>query len=311
MTIEKAGEDRIHLYNRETRSIEIEQVPGRNLLSLAYSKPCSLILARGILSRTIFSRLYGWIFHQKFSSKQIDAFIEKYGIDMSEVQIPTGGFKTFNDFFIRKLKPGARPIAQDPDALIAPADSRLKIIELHKETILDIKGASLTLSQLLCRSAPLDTFNNGLCLQFRLAPCDYHRFGHIENGVAGPVQNIGGRLFSVNPLALKNMPAIWGQNFRNWCSIQTKHLGTIIQIEVGATMVGSIVQHQPLGGYCTRGGEKGYFQMGGSTVLIIVQPGMVRLDEDILNYSNKGIETLVRYGEKIGQYTEISSKNTK
>jgi phosphatidylserine decarboxylase len=66
-------------------------------------------------------------------------------------------------------------------------------------------------------------------------------------------------------------------------------------------MVGSIVQHQPEGGYCTRGGEKGYFQMGGSTVLTILEPGRVKIDEDILHHSRQDVETLVQYGEKVGE----------
>ena len=97
------------------------------------------------------------------------------------------------------------------------------------------------------------------------------------------------------------MPDIWGRNHRHWCFVQTPGMGTILQIEVGATVVGSIVQHQLSGGSCRRGEEKGYFQMGGSTVLIIFQSGRVEIDEDILRYSDQGIETLVKYGEAFGR----------
>ncbi len=224
---------------------------------------------------------------------------------MSEVQIPTTGFRSFNDFFIRRLIPGARPINQEPHSLIAPADSRLKVLQLQKATVLKIKGASLTLGQLVGNAVPVEPFVNGLCLQFRLAPRDYHRFGHMDNGVQGPLHTVPGSLYSVSPLALRHRPAIWGRNLRQWCFVQTESLGTLIQIEVGATGVGSIVQHQPLGGPCVRGAEKGYFQMGGSTVLVILPPNRVDLDEEILSYSQKGVETLVRYGESIGQIKPI------
>ena len=73
------------------------------------------------------------------------------------------------------------------------------------------------------------------------------------------------------------MPDIWWRNYRHWCFIQSPIVGTLLQIEVGATMVGSIVQHQWSGGACRRGGEKGYFQMGGSTVLIVFPPGRIRV----------------------------------
>ena len=293
----------IHLYNRRTQTIETEKVPGHRFLLVFYGRPWGRLVSRWVWSRVLFSRLYGWAFHQRFSRRQIQGFVHHNGIDMSEVQIPAGGFETFNDFFIRRLKPEARPIDHNPHALIAPADSRLKVFPLQTHTILNIKGVSLTLARLLGTPSVPGHFANGICLQFRLAPCDYHRFGAVEDGVQGPIQRIGGRLYSVSPLALRHMPAIWGQNHRHWCVIETKSLGTVLQIEVGATGVGSIVQHQPAGGHCVRGGEKGYFQMGGSTVLVILKRGRVQIDDDILRFSRKNIETRVRYGEAIGRIT--------
>lgn len=291
----------ILLYNRNRRTVEKEQVPGETFLNLIYSRPWGRKTADWIWSRTLFSRLYGWPLHQRFSRKQISPFISQHRIDMSEVEVPDEGFQSFNDFFIRQLKPGARPIATDADALVAPADSRLKVFPLNQETILDIKGHTLTLAQLLGSDAVSKDFSNGLCLQFRLAPRDYHRFGHIEDGIQGRIHTVGGRLYSVSPIALRHLPAIWGSNYRHWCFVQTHTLGTLLQIEVGATVVGSIIQHHVQGGPCRRGQEKGYFQMGGSTVLVILPPGRVAIDDDILKSSERNIETIVRYGEAIGR----------
>ena len=145
------------------------------------------------------------------------------------------------------------------------------------------------------------SFNGGVCLSFRLAPCDYHRFGYIEDGMQGAVHTISGPLHSVSPLALRHNKRIPATNFRHWCHIQSSSLGTFIQMEIGAMMVGSIVQHRPTGGPCHRGEEKGYFQFGGSTVLIILAPDRIRMDDDIRHYSEKGIETMVRFGESIGR----------
>jgi phosphatidylserine decarboxylase len=291
----------IHLYNRQTQAMETEQVPGGSFLAFFYGRPWGRMAARWLWSRVLFSRIYGRLLHRRFSRRQIDGFVRQHRIDMTEVQVPTGGFQSFNDFFIRRLKPGARPIAKHPQALISPADSRLKVFELRSETILNVKGVSLTLAQLLDNFSVAKRFAGGTCLQYRLAPRDYHRFGYIEDGVQSPIRTIGGRLYSVSPLALRHMPAIWGQNYRHWCSLQTKRMGTLLQVEVGATMVGSIVQHQPEGGYCIRGGEKGYFQMGGSTVLIILEPGRVKIDDDIRHHSQQDIEALVQYGERVGE----------
>ena len=291
----------IELYNRQTRRVEAERVPGQQLLGWCYGHPFGRRLSDWVVSRPIFSRIYGWPLHQRWSRRQIETFVRQYQVDMSEVEIPSGGFQSFNDFFIRRLKPGARPLPPDPAAVISPADSRLRVLDLNQETILQVKGVSLTLSQLLGTGTAAQAFSRGLCLQFRLAPCDYHRFGFIESGVQGPIHTVGGRLYSVNPIALRHLPDVWGRNYRQWCLIETRSLGTVLQIEVGATVVGSIVQHQPDGGPCTRGAEKGYFAMGGSTVLVVVPAGRVDIDDNILRYSLQGIETLVRYGEKIGR----------
>ena len=293
---------KIQLYNRQTQTIETEQVPGEKFLHLIYSRPWGRKMAHWLWSRIFFSRLYGWPMHQGFSRNQIKGFISEHGIDMSEVIVPEGGFQSFNDFFIRRLKPGARPVPKDPRLLVAPADSRLKVFPMQRESIINVKGHTLTLAQLLGSDAVSKFFANGQCLQFRLAPRDYHRFGHAADGVQGRIHILGGRLYSVSPLALRHMPTIWGDNYRHWCFIQSPALGTLLQIEVGATVVGSIIQHHPPGGPCQRGQEKGYFQMGGSTVLLILPPGCVDIDDDIQSYSSQGIETLVRYGEAIGRH---------
>lgn len=303
---ERSQTDDIVLYNRQTGTLEIEQVPGRKLLEFLYGGSLGRRVADLLWCRRIFSRFYGWPLHRRWSRNFIDTFIRQNKIDMTEVEIPADGFQSFNDFFIRRLKPGARPVNQDPQALISPADSRLKVFQLQNTTVLMIKGMSMTLKQLIGSAVPIEPFINGWCLQFRLAPRDYHRFGYLDNGVQGAIHTVPGRLYSVSPLALRHMPAVWGRNFRQWCFLRTEGLGTVLQIEVGATMVGSIVQHQPHGGPCLRGAEKGYFQMGGSTVLVILPPNLVRLDEDILSYSQRNIETLVRYGESIGRVKPYS-----
>ncbi len=291
----------INLYNRRTTSLEQEQVPGSGFLSLFYGTRWGRFITDVLWSRIFVSCVYGHAFYTAWSRRWIDTFVIQNNIPMDEVEVPSGGFFSFNDFFIRRLKPGARPLPTDPEAVIAPADSRLKAYPLHSRTILDVKGHQLTLGALVGGDNVAQRFDNGICLQFRLAPCDYHRFGYICDGIQGETHDIQGRLYSVSPLALAFRPAIWWQNFRQWCVIESQTLGSILEIDVGATGVGSIIQHQPYGGPCERGVEKGYFQLGGSTVLIILQPGRIELDSDIAVQSRQGIETLVGYGEKIGR----------
>jgi phosphatidylserine decarboxylase len=284
-----------------TKALEKEQVPGGGFLSLFYGSAWGRFITDALWSRMFVSRIYGLPSYMSWSRRCIDAFVRQNDVPMDEVAVPAGGFTSFNDFFIRRLKPGARPLPTDPEALIAPADSRLKTFSLNSQTILDIKGHRLTVTDLVVSDEVVPQFSDGVCLQFRLAPRDYHRFGYICDGVQGEIHNVPGRLYSVSPLALAFRPSIWGQNFRQWCVIESDTLGPVLDIDVGATGVGSIVQNNPAGGPCKRGAEKGYFQLGGSTVLIILQSGRVELDPDITEYSNRGIETLVRYGEKIGR----------
>jgi phosphatidylserine decarboxylase len=289
----------IRLYDRSSGRMEIEQVYGRRWMDLFYGSRWGRWLIGRWLCRPALSGLYGGLQQTPRSRRKIPGFIEQYGIDLSEAIVPQDGFDSFNDFFIRQLKPGARPVEADPRRLAAPADSRLQAVELNKDARIAVKGMQWRLSQLLGTTALDAQFGQGLCLCFRLAPCDYHRFGYADDGIQGPVHTCHGPLHSVNPLALHHKEDILATNYRQWCLVQSARFGTLIQVEVGAMMVGSIVQCQPHGGYCRKGDEKGYFQFGGSTALLILEPGQIKVDTDILNYSRQGIETRVRYGEAV------------
>lgn len=293
--------DIIVLYNRRTGGLEEEAVAGRAWMDLFYGTAAGRRITAMLLCRPWLSRLYGAWQQHPASRRHIVPFVRQFGVVLQEARIPAGGFASFNDFFIRRLQPGARPVETDPRALIAPADSRLQVFELTADTRLQVKGSAVTVPALLDRPGLPQGFEGGCCLVFRLAPCDYHRFGYVDDGRQGPVHSVPGLLHSVNPLSLKYKPDVHCTNQRQWCFMEGRALGTMIQVEVGAMLVGSIVQHQPAGGPCRRGGEKGYFQFGGSTVILVLPAGRVRIDADIRHHSAKGIETLVRYGEKIGQ----------
>jgi len=293
----------IQLYNRRSGRMEVEKVYGRRWMDLFYGTRWGRWVTGRWLCRPTVSRFYGRLQQHPRSRSKIPGFIEQYRIDLSEAAVPQNGFGSFNDFFIRELKPGARPVAAEPGCLAAPADSRLQAVVLDKHTRISVKGMQWGLSQLLGTTALDAQFSQGLCLCFRLAPCDYHRFGYADDGIQGPVHTRYGPLHSVNPQALRHKEDILATNYRQWCLVRSAHFGTLIQVEVGAMIVGSIVQCQPHGGYCRKGAEKGYFQFGGSTVLLVLESGRIQVDADILSYSLQGIETRVRYGEAVGTAT--------
>lgn len=291
----------IRLYDRRSKYVEFEKVYGRRFMDLCYETRWGRRIEAALLCRPGISRMYGMVQNHPLSRRLIPKFVAQYGIDLNEAVIPPGGFGSFNSFFSRRLKQNSRIVDTRSDRLISPADSRLQVFSISPDLSLTIKGLSMTLPRLLGQASLDPAYQGGVCLCFRLAPCDYHRFGHIEDGIQAGVHTVHGPLHSVNPMALRHKPDILATNYRQWCLTQSPALGTHIQVEVGAMMVGSIVQRQPQGGPCRRGREKGYFQFGGSTVLVLLQPGRVIIDDDIARYSAEGIETLVRYGESVAR----------
>jgi phosphatidylserine decarboxylase len=292
---------KIHIYDREKKAVEEEAIQERGLVQLFYGNGPGRWFTSLFLTWRAVSRLYGRWQSSPGSAKKIKSFIRKCGINMDEIDVPPGGFRSFNDFFIRKLKPGSRPVHADPEALISPADSRLLVYAVENGTVYPLKGVYFTLEELVGDRTMIKPYYGGTCLIFRLAPMDYHRFCYLDDGSHGPVKSVGGKLHSVNPIALRQNLRVFQENYREYCILSTKNFGEVIQVEVGALLVGKIHQRMRHGGSFSRGQEKGYFEFGGSTIIVILKPSMGSVDTDIREYSSRGIESLVRYGSAIGR----------
>lgn len=289
----------IPLYNRQTQTLETEAVFEQGLMNFLFGTRLGLGVAETVLKHRWPTALYAHWQNSSFTRAKIKRFIEQYNINTDEIERPLESFRSFNDFFTRRLKANARPIDREPSHLISPADARLLAYDVNADTVLPVKGKSFKLRELLRDTSARDYFN-GLCLIFRLAPVDYHRFGYLDDGQQSPVRVINGFYRSVNPLAIWQQLPVFSENQREACLLETQNFGSVMHIDVGATGVGRIVQHQRQGGPCQRGQEKGYFEFGGSTTILLFKAGVVQLDEDIAAYSARGVETLVRYGERIG-----------
>ena len=290
----------IQLYDRQSGAVVEERVFGRAFMNFFYGTLPGRLFTRLLLKRRFISRLYGFFQNRRRSVKKIPGFIQQNRINMDEVEKDLSDFDSFNGFFIRQLKSGSRPVDMNPDRLISPADCRLQVYGVDDETVIPVKGSPYTLSLLLGDSKRAEDYRNGYCLVFRLAPPDYHRFGYIDNGRQGPIRSLGTGLDSVNPLVLGKGVPVFTENHRHVCDLETENFGTVQHIDVGAILVGRMVQNKMQGGSCRRGEEKGYFLFGGSTVVLVFKAGVIIPDPDIAEYSAKGIETLVRYGEGIG-----------
>ncbi|PIQ28150.1 phosphatidylserine decarboxylase [bacterium (Candidatus Blackallbacteria) CG17_big_fil_post_rev_8_21_14_2_50_48_46] len=295
-----ANRAEIPLYNRQTQTLEFEQVFERGFMDFAYGHPLGRLFESALFSRKWFSKLYGHLKEQPGSQAQIQTFIQRYGLDISELEKPPEAYADYQAFFTRQLKPGARPIDPVPEHLVSPADARVLMLPLEEGVVVPVKGKRFALRDLLQNGSLAQTYAKGLCLIYRLAPVDYHHYCYIDRGWHRAHQRIAGALHSVSPLA-QACRTVFPENERQWTLLHTEQFGPVLQIEVGALVVGRIQQLQSQGGKFERGQEKGWFALGGSTIIQLFLPGKVAIDPDICYYSAQAIETRVHQGSKVGK----------
>src|SRR5262249_35091723 len=226
-------------------------------------------------------------------------FVESHGVNLDELERPIESFNSFNEFFIRRLKPSARQIDRNPASLISIADCRLSAYPIREDTIYPVKARSFTVAQLVGDEEVAAGYVGGLCLIFRLAPVDYHRFGYIDDCEQAAVTALNGFYRSVHALSLRRMKAVFTENRREYCVLKTANFGEALQVDVGAVCVGRIVQNHPNGGRFTRGEIKGYFEFGGSTAIFLLKPGAAKISDEIADYSRSEIATLLTYSHTI------------
>ncbi len=232
------------------------------------------------------------------SARDIQSFVNFHQLDMSEVLKPIDQFKNFNEFFYRELKPGARPCSapDDPRIIVSPADSRTVVFNtMDDATTIWVKGRDFTVERLLGDAYPEDAkrYTNGALGIFRLAPQDYHRFHIPVDGILGKPKLIEGEYYTVNPMAIRSALDVYGENVRYIVPIDSVAHGRVIVVCVGAMMVGSTVITRKEGEKVGRAEDLGYFQFGGSTLLLLFEPGRMVFDEDLTDNSSAAVETLV------------------
>ncbi|EDN03251.1 phosphatidylserine decarboxylase proenzyme [Histoplasma capsulatum] len=243
------------------------------------------------------------------SAAQIVPFINFHRLDMSEVLLPLSEFKSFNEFFYRALKPGARPCSapNNPKIAVSPADCRTVVFDrIDEATKIWVKGREFSVERLLGKAYPEDArrYKNGALGIFRLAPQDYHRFHIPVDGVMGMPKTIEGEYYTVNPMAIRSALDVYGENVRIVVPIDSVEHGRVMVVCVGAMMVGSTVITREEGEKVARGEELGYFKFGGSTLLLLFEPGKLCFDSDLVGNSLGALETLVRVGMSIGHHPD-------
>lgn len=273
------------VFDRETGEVsEVAQYGGAGLKFL-YGNPFGRVLLR-FVSGHLCSNLYAAYNRSRCSRKKIRPFAEKHHMKIGDL----AQYGSFADFFTRQE---ARKISKTKTALISPADSKLLCYPINSRQIVKIKQTQYSIRDLVGRD--FDGFEKGHCLVFRLAVDDYHRYCFVDDGEIAEQKHIKGRLHTVS--SFSDQYRVFAQNDRVVNLLKTKHFGDIIQVEVGAMLVGRINNHDLR--VFKKGEEKGYFDLGGSTIVLLVKDG-IKIDEDVLAHSAQGIETKVSYGEKIG-----------
>lgn len=279
------------VYDRAAKTYREEKEYGGKSLEFLYHTVPGRILLKAFFCRRIYSNLHGIWMKSPLSARKIKPFIQKYHIDLSDCE--RRDFKSFDAFFTRQCS--FRPDAGE-EALISPCQGRLTVYGIDEELAFKIKGGIYTLPELVGNRFDLSQYAGGICLVYRLAVQDCHRYFFCDEGEILSTEEIAGVLHTVRPIS--ESYRVFSHNHRICTLMRTKHFGDVIQIEVGALQIGRINNHGLT--RFSRMEEKGYFSYGGSTIVQMFPKGTISVDEDIQKFSERGTEVLVRAGEKIG-----------
>ena len=248
-----------------------------------------------IITRPFLTKLVGKYKNGKRSAKGIKKFIAAHAIDMSDYE--PREYSSFNDFFTRKIKDGARPVDLTPDHLVSPCDAKLSVYTADEKGEYPIKNSYYRLKDVVGEENA-EKFYGGTVLVFRLSVDDYHRYSFFDSGTAEKTVKIKGVFHTVNPVATERYK-VFSLNAREYTLIHTQNFGDAVYAEIGALCVGKIVNTGKT--RFVRGEEKGYFEFGGSTIVLLVQKDKVKLRSDWKESLMQEQEGPVHMGERVGR----------
>ena len=293
---------KITYIDRRTAKLETELVHASRFLYWAYNTRLGMAATELLLRHKWISWLYGWWHSLRWSRGKIKPFVERMQVNMEEVLKTTDEFTCFNDFFIREINLSRRSIASDAETCIASVDGKVVAYpEVRGDQTFPIKRHLFDLRELLRSDALLAQFDGGSLVVSRLHLSDYHHFHFPDSGVPGPAKPIHGVYYASGPYALRRLIPFYSENYRMLTLFNSDHFGTMAIVEIGSFTVGSIHQKYQVGIRVDKGGHKGYFELGGSTFVLLFQKGAIELDADLVQNTHREIETYVRMGESIGR----------
>ncbi|MGZ0052011.1 archaetidylserine decarboxylase [Brevibacillus gelatini] len=251
------------------------------------------------LPQNAMSRTMGKITASRFSRLAIQRYIRHYKIDASIIEKPVTEYRTLKEFFTRRLKAGARPIAPGNDVIVSPVDGTVSQFgDICEGTLIQAKGKEFSVTELLGGSEEeAKRYYGGKFITIYLSPRDYHR---IHMPVAGNLVRysyLPGRLYPVNRLGIENVDRLFARNERLVTYIKTNGLGDMALVKVGALFVGSVkvvyntattnIKHgrqttEPIEGtpHYEKGDELGWFEFG-STVILLLESSQIKWAEGV------------------------------
>jgi phosphatidylserine decarboxylase len=293
---------RFDFLDRQSGQLRADPIYAAGFLEWCYNTRPGMLLTRLLLSRAFVSAAYGWYYRQRWTRRKIVSFAHTMGVDLSEIPDRLESFRSFSEFISRRIDLAKRPIDPDPNRLVSPVDGRLLTYSgLDNSKTFQIKGGLFERERLLANHELAIRYNGGPVVILRLYLADYHHFHFPDSGIPHEPRSFPGRYFAVSPYAREWAVPFYGENHRVVTLFDSDHFGTMAIVEVGAFTVGSVRQRfSPLVSVA-KGQHKGFFELGGSVVVLLFEPGAIVLDDDLCRNSYAGFETFVRMGEGIGR----------
>jgi phosphatidylserine decarboxylase len=296
------SDNRFAYLDRRLAVLKTEPIYAAGFLMWCYNTRSGRFLTRLLLSRRFVSALYGWYYNRPWTRRKILPFARSMGVNLDELAQPVDSFSSFAAFIRRDINLAKRRIDADPQTCIAPCDSRLLAhSQVKAGAAIKIKAGLFDMKRLLGDAALAEKFDGGSLIVMRLYLSDYHHFHFPDSGIPGTPRSLPGRYFSVSPYASDWAVPFYGENHRVVTLFESDHFGPVAMVEVGAFAVGSVRQCFVPGQRVAKGAHKGFFDLGGSIVVMLFEPGSITLDKDLCDNTRAGLETFVLMGESIGR----------
>lgn len=265
------------------------------ILEFLYGSHWGRILLRPLISPWV-SKAGGRLLDSSLSRAAVAPFIRRHGVDLRDYEKKV--YRSFNDFFTRQIRHGKRLVCGGPRDLISPCDGKISVYPIGKRMHFKVKHTWYSVGTLLRNPRLAARYADGVCVVIRLSVEDYHRYCYVDSGHKGKNHVIPGKFHTVRPISGDYVP-VYKENTRVYTTLYTEHFGPVIQMEVGALLVGRIRNYH---GECDvkKGQEKGRFEFGGSTVILLLQKDRVCLNPILLENTLDGLETPVKMGQVLG-----------